>query len=268
VKKDSYIKVHLTDFDLYQIANSGQCFRMNEVSSGIWEVATELRLRVHQDDGKHGYIFECSSEEFQNIWFGYFDLGRDYGKIKSDIRAIGDPYLTAAVDYGHGIRVLRQDLWEIVVTFLISQQNNIPRIRGIIAKLCEPYGHRFPTPDLLASYTEDDFLSLGLGYRAKYLRNIVKAVLNGDLSLSHLRTLTSSDATGFLKRFDGIGDKVANCIVLFGLHRVDAFPIDVWIRRVINEQYGGNFDITLFPGYAGIVQQYMFFYQRNFNGNN
>jgi N-glycosylase/DNA lyase len=161
---------------------------------------------------------------------------------------------------------LKQDLWEAMVTFVISQQNNIPRIKNIIAKLCEPYGNKFPTPDILEKYTENDFLSLGMGYRAKYLQNISKSVLEGDLNFSRLKSMNCSDAVNFLKQFSGIGDKVAHCITLFGLHKIEAFPIDVWIRRIIDDQYGGNFDVNRFFGYAGIVQQYMFFYQRSING--
>jgi N-glycosylase/DNA lyase len=179
------------------------------------------------------------------------------------IRATGDPYLTAAVNYGHGLRILQQDLWEVIVTFFISQQNSISRIKNIVAKLCEPYGYQFPTAIMLSKYTEDDLLALGLGYRAKYLKNIVKSVTGGDLNLDELKNMDFCNAISFLKRFDGIGDKVANCIALFGLHQMDAFPIDTWIRRIIDEQYGGNFDKTRFPGYSGVVQQYMFFYQRS-----
>jgi N-glycosylase/DNA lyase len=241
---------------------------MSEISSNVWEVkAFNKHLLIRQEEETHNHVFECSSEEFEKIWFDYFDMGRDYGKIKANIRAIGDPYLTAAVDCGYGIRILRQDLWETIVTFLISQQNNIPRIKNTVAKLCQPYDGRFPTPDLLSKYTENDFLALGLGYRAQYLQSIVKAVMEGTLNLRELKTMSSFDAINFLKSFRGIGNKVANCIALFGLHKADAFPIDVWIRRIIDEQYGGNFDKTRFPGYAGIVQQYMFFYQRNFNRN-
>jgi N-glycosylase/DNA lyase len=237
---------------------------MSEISSNVWEVkAFSKRLIIRQKEETHSHIFECSSEEFEKIWFDYFDMGRDYGKIKANIRAIGDPYLTAAIDYGHGIRILRQDLWETMVTFLISQRNNIPRIKNIIAKLCQPYDGRFPAPDLLSQYTENDFLALGLGYRARYLQNIVKAVREGNLNLQELETMNSFDAINFLKDFSGIGDKVASCIALFGLHKVDAFPIDVWIRRIIDERYGGNFDKTRFSEYAGIVQQYMFFYRRS-----
>jgi N-glycosylase/DNA lyase len=262
--KNNYVKIHLPDFSLHQIANSGQCFRMKETSSGVWElIALNKCLQIQEGKAPSCYIFDCSRREFEGIWFNYFDLGRDYGKIKANIKSIGDPYLMAAVDYGYGLRILQQDLWEVIVTFLISQQNNISRINNIVAKLCEPYGYQFPTATMLSKYTEDDFLALGLGYRARYLRNIVKAVMEGNLNLNELKNMDFCNASSFLKRFDGIGDKVANCIALFGLHQIDAFPIDTWIKRIIDEQYGGNFDKTRFPGYSGVVQQYMFFYQRS-----
>jgi N-glycosylase/DNA lyase len=261
--KDSYVKIRSHDFSIDEIANSGQCFRMFKISSDTWRViAFDRSLCIHQEEN-FTHVFECSRKEFDEIWFNYFDMQRDYGKIKGNIRASGDPYLIAAINYGYGIRILRQDLWEIIVTFLISQRNNIPRIRKIIAKLCEPYGNHFPTPNILANYTENDFESLGLGYRSKYLRNITRSALKGDLNFDTLRKMNCQDAIGFLKCFSGIGDKVANCIALFGLHRVEAFPIDVWIRRIIEDEYDGNFDINRFSGYAGIVQQYMFFRQRS-----
>ncbi|GHU11171.1 8-oxoguanine DNA glycosylase [Alphaproteobacteria bacterium] len=256
-------KIHSLDFDMDQIANSGQCFRISKIAPETWQViAWDKTLQIHQEED-HDYVFECSREEYHGIWFDYFDMQRDYGEIKKRIRATNDPYLIAAIDYGYGIRILKQDPWEATVTFLISQQNNIPRIRNIIAKLCEPYGNQFPTPNLLAKYTEDDFLSLGLGYRAKYLQDISKVVLKGDLDFNKLKCMNCSEVVNFLKQFNGIGNKVANCIALFGLHKIEAFPIDVWIKRIIDDQYGGNFDTNRFPGYAGIVQQYMFFYQRD-----
>jgi N-glycosylase/DNA lyase len=219
-------------------------------------------LRIHQE-GNYDYVFECSREEYKKIWFDYFDMQRDYGAIKEHVRSTNDAYLIAAINYGYGIRILKQDLWETIVTFIISQQNNISRIKNIITKLCEPYGDRFPTPDLLEKYTEDDLLSLGLGYRAKYLKNISRAVLDGDLNLNELKNTNYSNVINCLKQFDGIGNKVANCIALFGLHKIEAFPVDVWIKRIIDDQYCGNFDLERFSKYAGVIQQYMFFYQRS-----
>jgi N-glycosylase/DNA lyase len=248
-----------------QIADSGQCFRISKIAADCWRVAAFDNFLTIHSEGEGNYVFDCSWEEFEKIWFNYFDMPRDYGKIKADIRLSGDPYLIAAVNYGYGIRILKQDLWETLVTFIISQRNSITRIKSIVNRLCEPFGNCFPLPHLLEKYTEKDFLSLGVGYRARYLRNIVKVVLDNSLNLGELKNMECYAAINYLKRFDGIGDKVANCVALFGLHKVDAFPIDVWIRRIIDEQYGGHFDADRFAGYAGIVQQYMFFYRRFFS---
>lgn len=263
--KDNYLKIHSLDFNIDQIANSGQCFRMFKISSNTWEIiALGRMLKIHQE-GDFDYVFECSLKEYRELWFDYFDMQRDYGKIKESIRAIGDPYLIAAIDYGYGIRILRQDLWETIVTFIISQRNNIPRIKNTIIKLCEPHKKQFPSPELFEKYSESDLLSFGLGYRAKYLQNISEAVVKGDLNLNTLKNMNYNCAIDFLKRFNGIGDKVANCIALFGLHKIEAFPIDIWIKRIIDNQYSGNFNVNRFSGYEGIVQQYIFFYQRHLN---
>ncbi len=256
------IEIRSDDFNIAQIANSGQCFRISEQSAGIWVVvAFGKSLKIHvKDDNTH--IFECDTDEYNELWHKYFDMQRDYGEIKAKIRAVGDPYLTRAVDFGYGMRILNQDLWEVIISFIISQQNNIPRIRGIIKRLCAPYKLRFPTPQELAAFSEDDLEKIGLGYRARYVRNMAIAAAEGRFNFDELRKMSYHDAVAYLKKFDGIGDKVANCIALFGLRKLEAFPIDVWIKRILQRQYGGEFDIERFPGYAGLVQQYMFYYER------
>lgn len=256
------IEIRSDDFNIAQIANSGQCFRIFEQSKGIWEaVAFGRSLKIHvKDDNTH--VFECDTEEYNKLWRNYFDMQRNYGKIKAKIRAVGDPYLTSAVNFGYGMRILNQDLWEVIVSFIVSQQNNISRIRGIIKRLCTPYGLRFPAPQELAIFSEDDLMKIGLGYRARYVRNIAIAATEGSLNFSELRKMSYHDAVVYLKKFDGIGDKVANCIALFGLRKLEAFPVDVWIKRILQQQYKGTFDTTRFPGYVGLVQQYMFYYER------
>ncbi|MDR2107604.1 MAG: hypothetical protein LBO73_03755 [Holosporaceae bacterium] len=261
------IRINSPDFNIDQIADSGQCFRIRKISPETRLAAAGNRfLRIHAEENG-AYVLECSPEEYREIWFDYFDMQRDYAKIKKEIKSAGDAYLAAAVDYGGGIRILRQNPWETAVTFIISQRNNIPRIKSIIERLCEPCGGCFPSPDLLAKYTVKDFLSFGLGYRAEYLRNISEAVVNGELNFETPKRMSCRDAVNFLKKFKGIGDKVANCIALFGLHKTEAFPIDVWIRRIADNRYGGTFDTESFRGYAGIVQQYMFFYERSLSKN-
>ncbi|MDR0742515.1 MAG: hypothetical protein LBE98_03565 [Puniceicoccales bacterium] len=259
------IEIRNADFCIEQIANSGQCFRINKLGSAdIWQVvAFGKALTVHRVD-RSTSVFHCSPEEFQSIWVDYFDLRRNYGTIKDLILTANDPFLCDAVAYGAGLRILRQDLWEVIVSFIISQRNNIPRIKNTIEKLCAPYAYVFPSPHILAQYEEKDFCSLGLGYRARYLMDIVENVEAGIFDMEYLKTLSSEETIAYLKNFNGIGEKVANCIALYGLHRLEAFPVDTWISRIIQNRYGGNFTIKNLSPYAGIVQQYMFFYQRNF----
>lgn len=256
----------IPDFSISQIAHSGQCFRINEINqSKVWQVIAFGKLLKIQQQENNIVYFDCSAEDFSEIWVDYFDLKRDYNKIKNIIFKLNDPYLIEAIKYGHGLRMLRQDLWEMIITSIITQQNNIPRIKSIIERLCAPYGLNFPSADILASFTEEHYKQLGLGYRAKYILDVARAVDNNQLNLNKLEKMTYKEAIKYLKQFPGIGDKVANCIALFGLHKTEAFPEDVWIKRIIKEQYGSKFDISYFQEYAGIVQQYMFFYERNKN---
>lgn len=255
----------LQDFDIEQIAKSGQCFRISKISPATWSVRAFGRALRIKKKNKNEYIFDCSSKEFREIWYNYFDLGTDYSIYKKFIMQSQDAYLARAIDYGYGIRILRQEPWETIVSFIISQQNNISRIRGIIERICTPFDGIFPSPILLKDYTEDDFRMLGLGYRAKYIVNIVKSTLNGELDLSYLTESQTQEALEYLQKFNGIGAKVANCIALFSLHKIDAFPIDIWIKRIIETRYAGKFPIAKYAPFAGIVQQYMFFYERSLN---
>lgn len=257
----------LQDFDIEQIANSGQCFRIREVSPSVWLVkALGHRLcitKINQNE----YLFDCTEKEYKSVWIDYFDLRADYSLYKKIIQQTQDTYLTKAINYGSGIRILKQDLWETIITFIISQQNNISRIKNIIERICLPFDGTFPSPTLLKDYTEVDFKTLGLGYRARYIVDIVKAVLNGTFDLNYLTTLQTQDALRYLKKFDGIGPKVASCISLFSLHKIDAFPVDIWVKRIIETRYAGAFPIEKYAGFAGIVQQYMFFYERSLKHN-
>lgn len=251
---------HIADFNIEQIADSGQCFRMDKIENGRWRVRAfnrELEITQRLDE----VCFDCSQEEYDAVWKDYFDMSRDYCAIKSAILATGDEYLSAAVKFGYGLRVLRQDLWETLVSFIISQRNNIPRIKSTIFKLCRG-SVNFPSAAELAEFSDEELKSCGLGYRAKYVKDIAQNVCNGKFDLEKLRNLDYAQAIDYLKTQNGVGNKVANCVALFGLHKTEAFPIDVWIRRIIDTHYNGHFDTSRFTGYAGIVQQYMFYYER------
>ncbi len=256
------IEKNLKDFDIAQIADSGQCFRFSRIAPQIWRVMAFQKILDIEKISENDYIFHCDKTEFRNIWYSYFDFQTDYGIIKDFVYKLRDAYLISAINYGRGIRILRQDLWEMIVSYIISQRNSIKRISNTINKICSHFSGNFPSPAQLSQFSENDFIKLGLGYRAGYLFEITKSVINYDLDLEKLKSMETLDAINYLKQFKGIGEKVANCIALFGLYKTDAFPIDTWIKRIIQKEYSGFFDVNKIKPYAGIIQQYMFFYQR------
>lgn len=254
----------LKDFDIGQIAESGQCFRMYRVSDDTWEIfALNRSLKIQKKEEAH--VFHCDQDEFDDFWFNYFDLQTDYSEIKKRILATNDEYLIKAINFGSGLRMLRQDLWEMIVSSVISQQNNIPRIKNCLKKLCEINGRRFPTPNDFLNFREKDLDSVKLGYRKNYLLKISESISNGNFDLEKLRKMDYPEAMKYLKTLHGVGDKVANCIALFGMHRIEAFPIDVWIKKILATRYCNNFSLERWglQDIGGIVQQYMFFYERS-----
>lgn len=270
------MKIKLENFDIKQIADSGQCFRMKQIGESTYSnVAYGEYIEITQE--KDGISVSCSEEDWENLWADYFHLDYDYGKIIEQINAGDDAFLKKAVDYGSGIRILRQEPFETLITYIISQRKNIPAIKTCVEKLCETLGNKkiasannreveyyeFPTIERLASSTKNALDGLGLGYRNEYVLSAAKWVDSGRLNLRRLTETDHQSAVSELKQVYGVGDKVANCTALFGLGHIEAFPIDVWIERVIDEVYGGYFDHSKYKQFAGIVQQYMFYYYRN-----
>ena len=251
------------NFDLDQIAESGQVFRWISIDPGDHDTAYEIpafgeRLRIYQKGTK--LCASCSEEDWDRIWRSYFDMDTDYGAVLESIRSSEDEFLISAGEKGRGIRILRQELWEMIITFMISQNNNIPRIKKSVEKICERCTGKdsFPSPDRIDPHIFDD-TSLGLGYRAPYLKEMcVYADTHPDF-LRELKEMPYDDAFERLISFKGIGKKVAGCICLFGLHHIDAFPIDTHIKKVLDRYYPGGFDKGPYEGFAGIVQQYMFY---------
>lgn len=233
-------------------------------------------------------IIACCPENEYEQWVRYFDMETDYGAI-IDAIAPDDAYLRNAAAYGSGIRILRQDVWEMIITFIISQQKTIPKIREAIETLSRRYGtsyvnsrnetyYAFPTPAQLAAASEDELRALKLGYRAKYIHMTCQDAVSGRIDLERLSTLTYSEAMACLMGIYGIGEKVANCVCLFGLHHIDAFPVDTWIQKILlREYYRPEYDklpksklfgtivrenFGAYEGYSGVMQQYIFFYER------
>lgn len=270
------------DFELAHIFDCGQCFRFNANPDGSYTgTAFGRTVRVSKEEGEI-ILHNTSSEDFWNIWKDYFDLDCDYGRLKMQLTSDGDPVMAEAVKYGGGIRILRQDLWETMISFIISASNNIPRIKKIIELLCANFGdaheyegktyYSFPSPQRIALLTLEDLSVIRAGFRDKYILNCAKKVCSGEIDLDHIRSLDTIQAKKSLMSIYGIGNKVSDCILLFGLSRSDSFPIDVWIKRVMEYCYFGNEPQSIktiadladerFGELGGIAQQYLFFYAR------
>lgn len=261
----------LAPCDLGQIAASGQCFRMTACADGWWRVcAADACVYVRQQGDR--LCFDCTPEEFAATWRPYFDWDTDYAAMLAAVDP-ADAYLSAAAAYGSGLRILRQDLWETLITFVVSQNNNIPRIRGAVEALCRGWGqprtdsrgqtyYTFPGPDALARAGLDELRAAGLGYRDRY----VSAIAQGGFDAAAVAALPSDAAYGALLALPGVGKKVADCVRLFGLHDLSAFPVDTWIRRLCAAHYGGAFPKERYAGFAGVIQQYLFFYGRAQDG--
>lgn len=257
-------------FDIAQICDSGQCFRMEQIREHVYRIIAEDRYLEIRQQGK-SCTFSCSEEEFYGYWEDYFDLRTDYGAYIESINP-RDVYLTHAARLGSGIRILKQDLWEMIVSFLVSQQNNIVRIRRCIKNICEKYGeekqtpdgdvyYAFPRPEVLAGLDEDALKACNLGYRSKYVVRTARSVAAGEIDLEQIREMSYKKAKQELLKLYGVGEKVADCICLFALHKLEAFPVDTHIRQALDKHYRRGFPMRRYKGYQGVLQQYIFYYE-------
>lgn len=258
------------DFELKKIFDCGQCFRWNENDDGSYTgVAMGKAARIRKDGER---IFITGDEkDAEGIWYDYFDMARDYRTMRESVCI--DDYMRKASDFGAGIRILNQDRWETLCSFIISQCNNIPRIKKIVETMCSLFGeetelqgkayYTFPDAQKVASLSVDDLAPLRSGYRAPYIISAARAVAEGKLDLDKLSGEDMLTAKKALIAMPGIGEKVANCVILFSLRITDAFPIDVWMKKAIAEHYPDGIDPKIFGSNAGLAQQYMFYYQRS-----
>lgn len=244
----------------------GEAFRWVEQEDGSWSGAAYGKyLNIKEENGNF-ILKDTSLEDFENVWRNYFDLDRDYAAICAKLKE--DELVRETIDEYYGIRILNQEPWEALVSFVISQQNNIKRIKGIIKRLCDTYGekicdgwHAFPTSKTLSKLSEEDFEALGLGYRAKYVKKLADDVESGVIDLAAIKAMDLDDAKKTLLSIYGVGEKVANCALLFGFQFIRCFPVDVWMKRVL--QYYPDGLPECFSGYEGIAQQYLFHWARN-----
>ncbi len=277
------IEIKCDNFEPKDVFECGQCFRWNREENGSYTgVFHKYVLNVEKKDGKIIFTGNCNSiEEIKN----YFDLNRDYKSIIDKLEIVDDN-LKNSISYGKGIRILNQDLWETIISFIISANNNIPRIKGIIERISKAYGEKiefeskeyyaFPTPKQLSKASVDDLRKLGLGFRDERVFETTRKIASGEFDLNKLYKISTNEAREKLLELAGVGPKVADCILLFSdLKRFDVFPIDVWVRRVMNELYIHNPDENKvskkeiqkladekFGALQGIAQQYLFYWKR------
>lgn len=263
---DDIILNDIKCLDLDLTLDCGQAFRWIRQCDGSWSgVVKGVFLNIAKENDT--VILKNTTEKnFENIWLDYFDFDKDYVKICDTLKQ--DELLSPTVDEYYGIRILNQDGWETLCSFVISQRNNIKRIKGIIDRLCKTYGeevcggfYSFPSAQRLSQLNVEDFEALGTGYRAKYLEKLSKDVASGTIDLKKIKALSLEDARNELLNIFGIGTKVANCALLFGFGFYDAFPVDVWMKRVM--EYYPNGLPECFNGIGGIAQQYLFHWARN-----
>ena len=255
-----------SDIDIAKTLDCGQAFRFSE-DGGVWRGVAMGRALSLTQEGNKITLFDVKEEEFNSLWRGYFDLDRDYEMIKSSVSS--NEILKKATDFSDGIHILRQEPWEAVCSFIISANNNIPRIKGIISRLCENFGFKiadglftFPSAERIAALTLDDLAVIKSGFRAKYILDAAQKFSRNQIDVEALYTLPVDEARAALMTIKGIGPKVADCALLFGWGRVECFPVDVWIRRAMDHFFGENGLPSEAVEYAGIVQQYLFYWAR------
>ena len=281
-------KIKANSFELADIFDCGQCFRWNIEDDGSYTgVFKKIVLNVKKIDDEVFFngVNYGSTDSIEEINH-YFDLNRNYDELKSKLEKIDD-YMKNSIEFGKGIRILNQDLWETIISFIISANNNIPRIKGIIDRLSEKYGEKleydgrkyysFPEPIALKDVSVAEYRSLGLGFRDIRLYETTQKILNNEFDLNGQWNLDTGAVYKNLLELSGVGPKVADCILLFSdLKRFDVFPIDVWIRRVMNDLYIHNDDETKvskvqiqkladekFGSLKGLAQQYLFYWRRS-----
>lgn len=271
-------------FVISQTLECGQCFNFIKLNEEDYIViAHNKALHIFEKDEK--IVFEdTTKEEFENIWLHYFDLDTDYSQIKSFLSQ-RDKTMKEALEYAPGIRIINQEFFPCLISFIISQNNRIPMIKKVVANISRKYGkyiktvgeteiYSFPTAEELKNATEEEFMECKTGFRAKYIIDAVSKCLNGEISEKAFKSMTTEEVRQVLMSIHGVGPKVSDCVMLFSLERNDAFPTDVWVKRVMSHFYFDGEEVSIkkihalaydmFGEYAGFAQQYLFNYAREF----
>jgi len=274
---DRVIIKNPVDFSLTHTFDCGQCFRFNEDDKGhFFGVAFKKPVEIYEENGDIVFL-NITKEEFLSYWVDFLDLERDYGEIKSFLSS--HEVIKKAISYGGGIRILKQEFFECLISSIISQQNNIPKIKKAVEGFCTlggkkveykgKYYYTFPSPEEVKDITLHDLAPLKIGYRDKYIIDAIKMVADGEITYEKLSALSYEEAKKLLLSINGVGEKVANCVLLFSLLKFEAFPVDTWIKKAMEGLFGldvrdiPDYTRINFGNYSGFAQQYIFYYIRN-----
>lgn len=282
VEEKNIIRIKdMEDFEPEHIFECGQAFRWKKEEDNSYTIVHKGRILNVSRDGKDILLKGSDAEDFYNIWYDYFDLDIDYGEIKNILSK--DPILKDAIEFGDGIRILNQDPFETTISFIISANNQIPRIKNSIRIISENYGEKlgmfnddiyysFPSAEILSKISQEELKEVGrVGFRDKYIVNTSKMIVDKEVELEKLFQLNTDEAAIELKKFPGVGPKVSNCILLFALKKSESFPVDVWVKRVMEYFYFkedtkpsiiSKFAKEEFGELGGYAQQYLFYYAR------
>ena len=265
-------------FNIEEILKCGQCFRFEKLDELEYKIIAYGKVLYIKQEGNKVEMYPCSESEYESIWKNYFDMDRDYNEIKEKVSE-NDEIMKKAAEYAGGIRILNQEPYECLMSFIISQNNNIPRIKGIISRMAEKYGkkagddHLFPTLEEIKCASEEDLFSLRMGFRAKYIRDCIDKLLSGEVNLGEIDEMSTEELLKMLLKIKGVGQKVADCTMLFSMGRREVFPTDVWVKRVMEHLYFRGEDTNIkdihafakekWGELAGYAQQYLFYYARS-----
>ncbi|WP_138203874.1 DNA-3-methyladenine glycosylase family protein [Haloimpatiens lingqiaonensis] len=276
---DKIIIKNVRNFELADVFDCGQCFRWSQQENGNYIGVAMGKVIEIEKNGEDIIIYNTDEREFKDIWAEYFDLYRDYGTIKDILKK--DPTLEKAVEFGEGIRILKQEPFEILISFIISANNRIPMIKRAINNISKKYGEKieykgekyytFPTIEKLHEANIEELEECGVGFRAKYIVDTVEKLYKGDMNLEEIKKLNDDKCHEEIQKFSGVGPKVGDCVMLFSMQKYSAFPVDVWVKRAMHYFYLAP-DVSLkkirefarekFQEFSGFAQQYLFYYAR------
>ena len=277
LERDGGVEITSDSFDIGQTLESGQCFRFAKLGEARYSIVAFGKVLNLEQDDESIRMWPCGGEEFERVWRGYFDLDVDYAAVKA---ALGenDPIMSEAVKFAPGIRLMNQDVWECLISFIISANNRIPMIKQVVRNISHRFGDEigeermFPTRSQLLAATVEDYAACRAGFRAKYIFDAVQKINDGAVNLDGFGALTTDEVKRELMSIKGVGVKVADCVLLLSCRRREIFPIDVWIRRVVQELYFGGREVPLgqlqdfasdkWGKHAGYANQFLFHYAR------